>query len=228
MANLRGFIMRAILALFILGLLQGCTAMSKDECLYADWQAIGYEDGAAGKSMSAVSSRRTACAKKAGVTLDMAAYKLGRDEGLREFCEPSKGYALGARGGYYHGVCVGPDEPAFVAAYEAGRQLYDYERAVASISAQIRQAHYDLTALEHDIAATETTLVSSGPTAMERVELLLELKRLTNDRSDVETALALLERDHDEAQAMLIDYREHLAFDGPYYRGALSPSEASY
>ena len=70
------------LVVFAIGavLLTGCAGgLSKDECLYADWRAIGYEDGARGAPASAVSSHRQACAKKAGVTPDMSEYLAGRD-----------------------------------------------------------------------------------------------------------------------------------------------------
>ena len=101
--------MRIVASIIFLALLGGCAGgLSKDECLYADWQAIGYEDGARGAPASAVSSHRQACAKKAGVTPDMTAYLTGRDEGLREYCKPSNGFAVGSRGARYYGVCTGP------------------------------------------------------------------------------------------------------------------------
>ncbi len=220
---MRGFIMLAGAAF-----LSGCAAMSKDECLYADWNAVGYEDGAAGKPVSAVSSRRAACAKKAGVTLDFAAYSAGREQGLRVFCEPSNGYALGARGGAYYGVCTGASEDEFLTAFEAGSHLYDLERGVASIEAQLRQAQYDLRGLEHDIAATETALVSTGPTYAERLELLKELKLLSEDKGNIETAIIALNRDYVRAQTDLEEYRNHIAYNDAYPRGATGTSPVNY
>ncbi|MCA8888951.1 MAG: DUF2799 domain-containing protein, partial [Parvularculaceae bacterium] len=73
--------------------------MSKEECRLADWQAIGYEDGARGAPVSAISARREICAKKANVAPDMDAYLVGRAQGLEIFCRPSNGFELGARGG---------------------------------------------------------------------------------------------------------------------------------
>lgn len=117
--------MRLIVVFVALFALAGCASgMSKDECLYADWRAIGYEDGAAGRSATAVSPRRVACAKKAGVTPDMEAYLAGRDDGLEQFCRPANGFDIGARGVRYTGVCQGSSEGAFVAAYEKGLTLH--------------------------------------------------------------------------------------------------------
>ena len=160
----------------------GCASMSKEECVTADWGAIGYEDGAAGRPVSAVSGRRQACAKKAGVTVDMAAYTSGRNEGLTLYCRPSNGYAVGSRGGAYHGVCTGPEEYAFLTAFETGQQLYGLESAVAAIGGQINQAQYDLRHVEHQIAETEVALVSPGYTAHERLTLLAELKTLSEEK----------------------------------------------
>lgn len=77
--------MRRVTIIALLFTLAGCAGgMSKDECLYADWRAIGFEDGSRRGPAGAVSSRRTACANKAGVTADMRAYLAGREEGLNE------------------------------------------------------------------------------------------------------------------------------------------------
>src|SRR3990167_8939124 len=95
----RGIIMRRIALLLFSLLLAGCAGgMSKKECLYADWRAIGYEDGAQGRDASAIGSRRVACADKAKVTPDMEAYLSGREKGLDQFCRPANGFDYGSRG----------------------------------------------------------------------------------------------------------------------------------
>ncbi len=205
----------------------GCASMSKEECVTADWRAIGYEDGAAGHPVSAVSGRRQACAKKAGVTVDMAAYTAGRSEGLDLYCRPSNGYSVGTRGGAYYGVCTGPDELAFLAAYETGRQLYGLQSTVSSIGGQIRQAQYDLRNVEHQIAETEVALVSPGHTAHERLTMLAELKTLSEEKGNIETALVALHRDHARAQQDLAAYQDDLAYHG-VWRGASGSTEAQY
>src|SRR5215468_2471108 len=85
-------------------LLAGCASMSKDECLAVDWRTIGYEDGVEGRSGDRIAEHRKACAKY-GVRADLDLYQQGRNQGLREFCQPVNGYRLGVRGGTYYGVC---------------------------------------------------------------------------------------------------------------------------
>ena len=205
----------------------GCASMSKEECVTADWRAIGYEDGAAGLPVSAVSGRRQACAKKAGVGVDMAAYTAGRGEGLSLYCRPSNGYSVGSRGGFYHGVCVGPEEHDFLAAYETGRQLYDLKAEVASIGGQIHQAQYDLRNVESRIAETEVALISPGYNAHERLTLLAEVKTLSEEKGSIETALLALHRDHERAQENLASYQSDLAYYGGWRR-VTAPTEADY
>lgn len=205
----------------------GCASMSKEECVTADWRAIGYEDGAAGLPVSAVSGRRQACAKKAGITVDMAAYTAGRSDGLVLYCRPSNGYSVGTRGGAYHGVCTGPSEHDFLAAYETGRQLYALQAEVTSIGGQIHQAQYDLRDVESRIAETEVALVSPGYTAHERLGLLAEIKTLSEEKGNIETALVVLHRDHERAQENLAAYQSDLAYNGGW-RGVSGPTEAGY
>ena len=202
--------------------------MSTEECLTANWQAIGYEDGAQGAPISAITSRRQACARKAGITVNMAAYLTGRDMGLVEFCQPDSGYALGVRGGTYHGVCNGPEERDFIVAYEAGRQLYSLENAVASAEDAIRRAHRDLHRVEDKIAHTQVGLVSPDTTIEDRLLLLADLKHFSEEKGNIETAIIALSRDHQAAQDELAEYRRFVALNGPYPNAVTGPSYANF
>ena len=62
--------------------MQGCASMSGQECMVADWQAIGYEDGVRGSTADRIGNHRKACAKH-GIAPDLQAYQKGRDAGLR-------------------------------------------------------------------------------------------------------------------------------------------------
>jgi hypothetical protein len=209
--------------------LSGCAGgMSSEECLSADWYAIGYEDGARGATVSAVTPRRQACAKKAGVTIDMASYLDGREEGLTHYCTPANGYAVGSRGANYYGVCDGPREAQFLEAFETGRYLFSLEQAVASASAAIQQAHHDLNEVEHQIAHTETAIISPDTPHPERVLLLSDLRDLSKEKGRIETAIIALNRDHALAVEELEDYRAHLAFNGPYPQSASRAQKVNY
>ncbi len=102
--------------------LTGCASLNENECVTADWQSIGFQDGAQGQPVSASSRHRKACAKH-GVTLDQYAYLQGHEQGVRTFCRPGKGFSLGAGGSSYAGVCPADLEPQFLAEYQKGRHL---------------------------------------------------------------------------------------------------------
>lgn len=93
----------ATIGLMAIGL-HGCAGMNSEECLSTDWSTIGYEDGANGYTGDRIGNYRKACGKH-GVTPDLVAYQQGREQGLSEYCQPGRGFAVGSSGGQYRGVC---------------------------------------------------------------------------------------------------------------------------
>jgi hypothetical protein len=220
--------MRFILLAVTLLTLAACAGgMSKEECLYADWRAVGYEDGAAGLDASAIGSRRVACADKAKVTPDMTAYLAGREEGLNQFCRPASGFDYGARGHRYAGACSGRDEDRFVAAYETGLMLYGLLQNVDAARRALANAHAEIDSLDLRITNAEAALISPTTPHAERVEILVDLKGMHQRRDKVRDAVDDLAFDVDRAEAALEDFRrENDSRD--YAQGALRAMSASY
>ncbi len=218
------FIIVALMALTVTGCASG---MSKKECLYADWRAIGFEDGARGADASAIGSRRVACADKAQITPDTQAYLAGREQGLDQFCRPANGFDFGSRGGRYSGACSGRNEGAFVDAYEKGLTLHGLVANYESSSRALANANTDLDNIDHQIAHAEAALISPATPHPERLDHLAELKTLHQRRDKVRDAIDTLSRDVDRAEAELEDYREEIAARD-YARGALTTLPARY
>src|SRR5262249_29206630 len=108
--------------------LGGCASgMAKEECLAADWRTIGYEDGLHGFPADRIGVHRVACAKHQ-VAPNLAEYTVGRESGLREYCQPKNGFSVGLAGAGYANVCSGTNEAVFVDSYRYGRQIYDARR----------------------------------------------------------------------------------------------------
>ncbi len=101
--------------------LSSCASLSKDECLTADWQIIGYEDGIQGSSAARIGEHREACAKH-GVTPNKSAYDLGYDEGVRSYCSLSLGIRSGQSGNSLLGVC--PQDTDYHIGYQEGLENY--------------------------------------------------------------------------------------------------------
>jgi hypothetical protein len=85
MARLERAVLRTILALALSALMVACATLGKDECLRADWYAIGLEDGARGQPLERSGDHRRACAEH-GVTPKIEPYLVGRNEGLKSYC----------------------------------------------------------------------------------------------------------------------------------------------
>jgi hypothetical protein len=191
-------------------LLAGCASMSENECLYADWQAIGFEDGAVGMPSSAVTSRRQACAK-AGVTPDMAAYLAGRDQGLTEYCTPGNAFRVGENGAGYAGVCARHNEASFLDQYRAGARLYLLRDKLRSAEFALRQANEDLSSVQHGITLASAALVRPDLTVSERIAYVVDLKRLAEEGEAIERSIPGLRMNIDLAAADLEDYETQLA-----------------
>jgi len=184
--------------------LAGCGGMSANECELADWRAVGYEDGANGQSTDRFGSYRKRCAKHE-VSPDFQAYKSGRNEGLREYCQPANGYREGTRGVRYVGVCPADLEPAFMASYQDGRELYQLESAVRTTSAQIKRRKTRMDEIEGELTGVMADALSNDTSGEERAALLVKTKQLAEERvtlgNEVDELEYKLERRREELEA---------------------------
>ena len=180
-----------LVGLLILAGISGCASMSGDECAHSDWRAVGYEDGARGYSADRFGDHRKACAKH-GVTADFRAYQQGRAEGLVDYCQPSRGYNLGASGGRYHGVCDVALEERFLDAYRVGYQLYNLRSSVDGVSARIDGRENELKRTREKISEKEALLIAEETKTEERILLLADLKALSERAGELEAEIAAL------------------------------------
>lgn len=202
--------MRLVLAASSCLALAGCASMSKSECLYADWRAVGYEDGAAGAPATAVAARRQACAR-AGVTPNMGEYLAGRDVGLQEYCTAANGFSVGESGGAYSGVCGQHEEQAFLEQYRAGAHLYRLRDEVDSAHFALNQATGDLGSIKYAIAQTSITLVRPDLSVTERAAQVVELTHLSDEFERIERSIPALRSHVEAAEAELGSYQAQLA-----------------
>ncbi|MEL7187442.1 MAG: DUF2799 domain-containing protein [Pseudomonadota bacterium] len=186
--------------------LSGCATMSGDECMTSDWRAIGYEDGLQGYTGDRIGQHRKACAKH-GVTPDLTAYTAGREQGLSEYCQPSRGFHVGANGGSYYGVCAAHYEADFVDAYNAGRHLYILRSNVNRANSAISSKEREIDRIDQSIVDTEVALIADETTADERLVLLLDLKNLAERKGELEAQIRELYDDRARYRAELENYQ---------------------
>lgn len=119
-------IRRAALATGLFGglLLAGCASlppinpMTAEQCAAIDWAGVGRDDGARGAPSTELARHVGHCPGLPPQS--QAAWAEGRAQGLRVFCTPESGYALGRAGREYHGVCPADQAQAFLIEYERG------------------------------------------------------------------------------------------------------------
>ena len=122
----------------IIILLTGCSSMTEQECLTANWLDQGFRDGRSGQPVTRIADHRKACAK-VGVLPDQVLYVQGRDQGIVHYCTPINGLTVGRQGLPYRNVCPAALEHEFLVSYEKGKRLYDAEQLVESLNEDTRQ-----------------------------------------------------------------------------------------
>ena len=188
----------------------GCASMSEEECALSDWSAIGYEDGSRGYTSDRFGQHRKACAKH-GYAADFGAYQRGRTRGLEEFCRPGHAFTFGVNGGRYNGVCAAELEAGFIEAYQAGYQLYAMRSNVGNANAAIDARQRELRYAKERVTEIGVEIVSSDTTAEERVELLAELKNLSERTGELESEIEQLVAERARAEEELRQYERTVA-----------------
>lgn len=200
-------------SLFALLALNGCASMNADECVMSDWYTIGFEDGSRGYTMDRLGQHRKACAKH-GVAPDLRTYQSGRDEGLQQFCQPSRGFNLGTAGGQYNGVCSDHSEPQFLDAYRSGYHLYNLRSNVNSATYQINAKTQEIEDIKEEIRSKEAALIARETPTEERILLLADLKDLSQRTGQLESEIYLLVEDRARHEEQLSAYQAVLAGSG--------------
>lgn len=148
--------------------LSGCATLSESQCRIQDWYGIGMDDGLQGYRSDRMASHQEACAEY-GVTVNRDAYLKGYDEGLRRFCTPANGYALGREGKPYYGVCTGPEAVDFQDAYNQGKWEHDVEDRLDDVEREIRDV--------------ENQMRKKDLSKKERDRLISEIRELERERT---------------------------------------------
>ena len=202
---LRQSIFAAMLCLLALTL-AGCATMSEDECRTVDWRTIGYEDGSAGYPGDRIAQHRKACAEY-GVSPDLSAYQSGRQDGLREYCQPANAYRIGVRGGSYGGICPADMDAAFNDAYQAGRQLYTLASRVSNAAEQLDSKRRELNRVEDQIVRSSAAVLSGGASDADRAQAVVDTKQLAERAGRLKAEIEQLERDKGYYERELEAYR---------------------
>jgi len=190
--------------------LAGCSGMSEQACVTADWRTVGFEDGTQGRSAGNIGSYRNACAEH-GVAPDLDAYRAGHAEGVTLYCRESNGFAAGHSGAGYQGVCPADLEAAFVREYESGRRLYELESALRSVESRIAGNYRAQESMKQELTAIATSMIATDTTTEQRVAMVTRSAEIGRRYGELTTEIQQLERERALAERNLLDYRQGLA-----------------
>jgi hypothetical protein len=206
--------MGATRALFVSGVIVGCTAcatMTANECAVADWRALGVLDGQRGASMEHFNRRQQACARNA-IAVDFDAYRIGRTEGLRNYCQPQNGFRVGMNsllGPPPNADCPADLASDFRTAAADGARAGQALRRSQAADMQLNTAHARLDEIErllpgYEHQATSAVTIAERQSARESVLSLREERvRLREAIPGYEQTAATLSKD-------LLDARESM------------------
>ncbi|HEY7671406.1 MAG TPA: DUF2799 domain-containing protein [Gammaproteobacteria bacterium] len=201
---------KALLALAGTSVLAGCAGMSEQACLVSDWRAVGFEDGAVGRSVTNIGNYREACSKH-GVTPDLDAYRAGHAEGVEIYCRPNNGFEVGHSGATYQGVCPANLESAFLANYDSGRRLFELESALQRIDSQIASNARAQESIRAELTAIAASMISDATTAEERVLLVSRSAELGSKYAELSASTDALKQERVVHEQELRRYQETLA-----------------
>ena len=185
-------------------LISGCQSMSEDECLMANWEAVGYEDGSNGLPAGDIGRHREACARYS-VVPNLERYQRGRTEGLKMFCQPTRGFLHGRSGAVYGGVCPRNLEEGFRAGYKDGKRIGDGERHLANLQSKLAglERRYEEVVSILDDSRREERVISDEPTRDERAFLLGRAKDLRKEKEQLEENIRHLRLDIEDESIRL-------------------------
>ena len=169
-----------------------------------------YEDGVVGSSGAQIGVHRRVCAKY-GITPDLEAYRLGRAEGLREFCQPYNGYRAGITGAPYYDVCPADLAARFLAQYQAGHELYVHEQRVRDADARLNVKRAEIARLEDATARSGLRAIKETSTMEQRVQSVLDARQYAERIGRLKAEVAQLERDRVLYAQELAAYRATVA-----------------
>jgi len=206
-------IIKLLLTASVLVFFTSCATMNEDECRTADWQLIGFGDGAKGYGVLRISSHQKACAE-VGVSPDLSAYTKGRSEGLLEYCKPITGYRLGLRGSRYKDVCPAELEAKFSRGYSYGKEIYVKKSELSSLRRQLSKEQDEYSLIVETITHKEKRLVQDGLSKTRRIRLLGQIKDLGADLAYSEDRLEALQREIDALRYDLDGLKQSNPYSG--------------
>ena len=189
------------------------TVMSESDCVNADWQSIGEQDGTSGAPDSIFEDRFKRCSKF-NIAANTEAYQLGRTAGLKKYCTPAAGFETGKAGNLYQNVCPAETEAAFLAEYELGAKLYQLTTARDETAKKHADAIRSLETNRYDFRQANTRYSENILDDVERSHLREDIEHYRREIERLEQDIPKFKKNAEEANAAYEEFQLILAMQG--------------
>lgn len=179
-------------------LLSNCANMNESDCLTADWQLIGFEDGSFGKKETHISQHREECAEY-GVTPDLTTYRKGHFAGSKTFCTTNNGFSRGRQGKNYNRNCPEQFEAEFLAGFTDGQTLHGLQKVLNQRTADLEDTYKNIDWLEHTIAEKSELMIADGLNRKERIVIRDEVAQHQQQQENLYSILPELKYEFEHA-----------------------------
>ena len=135
--EIREFIMRFYYPAVLFAFLGACASLTQEQCLNANWESIGYNDGARGRLESYITRHFDACTK-VGITPNVEAWQAGRARGLPLYCTPNNAYNVGRAGNDLSPVCPSYQQRSLYHNWDWGQEYYLISQQISDLEDEER------------------------------------------------------------------------------------------
>jgi len=125
--------MRFLPAVALLTFLAACASLTEEQCRSGDWSAIGFNDGINGRAADFIANHFEACAEL-GISPDVRAWQIGREQGLLRYCTPDNAYITGRNGERFNQVCPASQRATLNNAFDWGSEYYLATQEILSLT----------------------------------------------------------------------------------------------
>jgi chromosome segregation ATPase len=144
------------------------------------------------------------------VTADFGAYQEGREAGLMEYCQESRGFQEGSAGRSNASVCPADSEVKFLYGYHDGRTLHELESGLRSTNRRLRNHEGRIKQIDFELAEKTNALIGVTTTREERLRLVVLATQLAEERSTLKSEISDLLAQREALQAQLATARQEL------------------
>lgn len=183
--------------------LSGCANMNKSMCLSADWQNIGFEDGAAGRPQTEIAQHRKDCAEH-GVSPDLSAYRQGHDAGSMLFCTNQMGFKQGSAGKTYQNNCPESLAPAFLAGFRDGEAMFAIKSVLDEANKRLASNAEQIDSVQAQLEQQNELIIADGLIREERLKIRQDIESLKSILDDLYLQQEALQQQSQEAQVDLV------------------------